>query len=95
MRYRPLRRSDAATCREATRLLQTYLDGEVEQASADRIRRHLQACRRCGLEAGIYTEIKDTLAHRERTVDEDALARLHAFARHLTASDGHGGAEGL
>lgn len=74
---------DVATCREVGRVLQSYLDGHVDELTARRVTRHLAMCRRCGMEAETYTEIKRALARRGEGVDPDAVARLRAFGAQL------------
>ncbi len=77
-------RSQAATCREVARVLQSYLDGQVDDLTAQRVARHLEACRRCGLEARIYQEIKLSLSRRAPDIDTHSIARLRDFAARLT-----------
>lgn len=72
-------------CPEVGRLLQRYLDGEVDELMAQRIARHLDDCRRCGLKAETYTAIKQSLARRQPVVPADAVERLRSFAEELTA----------
>jgi len=74
---------DMASCRQVGRLLQSYLDGEVDDLTARRVARHLDLCRRCGLEASTYAEIKKALARRGTPVPGDAHERLLRFAEHL------------
>lgn len=38
---------DPIECEEAVRRVYEFLDGELDTATTDRIRRHLQMCRRC------------------------------------------------
>lgn len=78
------RRSDEASCREVGRVLQLYLDGQADELTARRVARHLDACRRCGLEAEVYTRIKEALARMEPDVSSLPLTRLREFARRLT-----------
>lgn len=82
-----------ATCAEVAQLLQSYLDGHVDDLTARRVRRHLEHCRRCGLEAETYRAIKDTLARRGRHVDSQSLERLRAFGERL-ADEGEAGEAG-
>ena len=72
---------DVASCMEVARVLQAYLDGEVDDRTARRVRHHLELCRRCGLEASTYAEIKRALADRRQPVPEDARERLRRFAQ--------------
>lgn len=82
-RMRQLR--EMRECMHVNPKLQSYLDGEVDQATVARVVAHLEYCRKCGLEAAAYRAIKDALASRERPAD-DALARLHAFGQQLAAT---------
>lgn len=79
-----------ARCLRVARVLQTYLDGEVDPPTATAVAEHLETCRRCGLEASTYAAIKtaiaagDTSEHVE--VDPAVLVRLDTFARALVAT---------
>lgn len=70
-------------CMQVGRRLQRYLDGEIDDLVARRVRRHLEDCRRCGMKAATYTEIKAGLARRGKDVPGDAVARLRAFGERL------------
>lgn len=82
-----------ATCAEVARVLQSYLDGHVDDLTARRVGRHLEHCRRCGLEAETYQAIKDALARRGRDIDARSLDRLRAFGERL-AEEGEAGQAG-
>lgn len=70
-------------CMQVGRRLQRYLDGEVDDLTARRIMSHLEDCRRCGMEATAYSEIKASLARRGSPVPDDAVTRLRAFGERL------------
>lgn len=70
-------------CKQVGRRLQRYLDGDVDDLTARRIMRHLDDCRRCGMEAAAYTEIRASLARRGHDVPDDAVARLRDFGERL------------
>jgi anti-sigma factor (TIGR02949 family) len=72
-------------CAEVARVLQHYLDGQADELTTRRVRRHLEACRRCGLEADTYRAIKDALARRRSAIDPRSVERLRAFAADLAA----------
>lgn len=76
-----------ARCRRVARVLQSYLDGEVDPPTAQAVEEHLEECRRCGLEASTYLAIKAAIAATEAgdrvRVEQAAVARLTAFARDL------------
>ncbi len=82
-----------ATCAEVAQVLRSYLDGQVDDLTARRVHRHLEHCRRCGLEAQTYEAIKEAVARRSRRVDPEALARLRAFSERL-AEEGPTGESG-
>ena len=86
---------DTASCLEVGRRLQAYLDGEVDDLTASRLSHHLDLCRRCGMKAETYRQIKASLARRAEPIDPDAVSRLRAFGEDvLTRRDagppGHG-----
>ncbi len=68
-------------------MLQSHLDGEVDDDFAEKIATHLEACRDCGLELATYAAIKTSLAGRMPTVDPTALDRLRAFGDEITGAD--------
>ena len=70
-------------CREVGKVLQSYLDGELDELLAHRVARHLEMCRRCGMSAETYLEIKRALHRSAGSSPEDAVTRLRAFAEQL------------
>ncbi len=76
--------AEIASCREVGNVLQTYLDGELDELAARRITRHLALCRRCGMEASAYAEIKASLARNgKHGIDPAAVDRLRDFGQRL------------
>jgi anti-sigma factor RsiW len=73
-------------CPEVARLLQRYLDGEIDDLKAQRIARHLEECRRCGLKAETYAALKRSLHQSRPTLPPEAIERLRAFAEDLAAN---------
>ena len=69
-------------CAEVGKILQQYLDVELDAASASRVLSHLEDCRNCGLELETYHRIKDSVSRQVRP-DSGALDRLRAFADEL------------
>lgn len=77
------RRADRPlNCHQVGRRLQRYLDGDIDDLMARRILRHLEDCRRCGMEFAAYTAIRASLARRGG-VPEDAVERLREFGARL------------
>ncbi len=74
-------------CMATMRVLQSYLDGALDEVAARRVAEHLEDCRRCGLEAEVYTEIKAALGEGDRTVDPRAVERLRRFGEQLARGD--------
>ena len=71
-------------CREVGRVLQSYIDGDVEPGFAEKIAAHLEQCKHCGLEYETYLRIKDALSRQgEQAIDDEAIARLREFGRTL------------
>jgi anti-sigma factor RsiW len=68
---------------QVMRVLQSYLDGHTDEVTARRVANHLEACRRCGLEAATYRQIKASLARKAGPLDESAVERLRAFGSAL------------
>lgn len=69
-------------------MLQTFVDGELDRTQCDAVQAHLDACRRCGLEADTYRELKGALDRCRNGVRPELLARLRRFAAQLSASSG-------
>jgi anti-sigma factor (TIGR02949 family) len=87
MAMRLMGRGDEASCAEVADQLQAYLDGDTGPEQMQRIAKHLEHCRRCGLEARTYTEIKSALARQGELVDPAAVQRLTDFGRALLHGD--------
>lgn len=78
---------DRIECMRVRPLLQSFLDGELDEAQRRRVATHLEACRRCGLEASTYRALKRRLGALGQPVDRDAVARSIEFVDRL-ARDG-------
>lgn len=88
------------SCREVGELLQRYLDREADDQVTRKVGDHLEDCRRCGLEAAVYLEIKASLARQAPTLPEATLHSLRRFGEQLAheppagsqpVGDGEGG----
>lgn len=76
------RHRDAMMCADVTRVLQEYLDGRLDAATARLAAAHLDMCKDCGLEADTYAAIKQALFELG-TPPDDAIHRLRTFAEAL------------
>jgi anti-sigma factor RsiW len=77
---------DMLECRRIKPLLQTYLDGQIREEEAVRVSTHLDACRRCGLAAETYRQIKAGLSRLAEEPDPETMQRLERFVDHLGES---------
>ncbi|MBW3562582.1 MAG: zf-HC2 domain-containing protein [Actinobacteria bacterium] len=64
--------------------MQHYLDGELDRSTARKVASHLDDCRRCGLEAETYEELKRRLSRFSGQVEPEAVERLREFVDELT-----------
>lgn len=74
-------------CLRVTRVLQSYLDGEVDESTSAVVAKHLEECRRCGLEASTYRAIKSAITQagpEVAPVDAEAIERLRRFTEDLS-----------
>ena len=77
------RRSSRARCMEVRRVINGFVDGQVEEGFAAKIAEHLEDCRRCGLDAEVYANIKRSLQSKPPTIDDEAIDRLREFGSKL------------
>ena len=77
-------RNSPTNCREVGRVLQHYLDNDMDPEWAASVAEYLDACKGCGLERAAYREIKSTLGRQRPAMHDDAISRLREFGRSLT-----------
>lgn len=75
-------------CRHVARVLQAYIDGELDPRRAPLVAAHLEECRRCGLDAETWRWLKATVAVTDvpRPDEPERVDRLRAFVNDLVAS---------
>lgn len=78
---------DRIECRRVGPLLQPFLDGALNAPQRRQVIRHLEACRRCGLETATYAALIGRLHGIAETSDADAIARLESFVDALASDD--------
>jgi anti-sigma factor RsiW len=78
---------------QVMQVLHSYLDGHADEVTARRVAHHLDACRRCGLEAATYWEIKASLSRRAAPPDQTAVQRLRAFGNALASGSPDDGSD--
>ena len=75
---------DMTSCAKAMKLLQSALDGELDQHTLERVNRHLVACKKCGMHARTYEAIKTSIATQgAKPLPATVIADLEEFARNL------------
>ncbi|MGQ0826530.1 MAG: anti-sigma factor family protein [Actinomycetota bacterium] len=74
------------SCHQVGKLLQTYLDDELNADAARKVSAHLEDCRRCGLEADTYEALKASLGRRSGLAD-GPVARLREFGERLARGE--------
>ena len=89
-----MRNNRPASCRQVGKVLQRFLDGEIDDDTRRRVADHLDDCRRCGLGADTYLQIKAALARRATEPPADALDRLRSFGERLAAGHDPGDVTG-
>lgn len=75
------------SCRQAAKVLQTHIDGELDPERAALIEAHLDACRDCGLEADTYLEIKAALSREQLNLPEETIKKLRSFGEQLARGE--------
>ncbi len=74
---------DRWECRKVGTLMQSHLDGALTAEDARRVSSHLEACRRCGMEAEAFQALSAAVARLSTQTDPDALARLGRLVAEL------------
>ncbi len=74
------------SCHQVGKVLQTYLDNELDADARQKVASHLDDCRRCGLEADTYEALKESL-QRSPILDEGPVARLRDFGERLARGE--------
>ena len=84
-RFEMLRKKGGLSCIQVARILQHYLDDQLDESAAAQVGHHLDACRRCGLDAESYRDIKRGLAQSSHPPPPERVERLASFVAHLVS----------
>jgi hypothetical protein len=76
------------SCRQVGKIIQRFLDAELDEVTTDKMAEHLEDCRRCGMAADVYLEIKASIGRNAPVVPEEALTRLQEFSWDLVRGEG-------
>jgi anti-sigma factor RsiW len=74
------------SCQQVEAVLQQYLDKELEASEVPKVLKHLEACKDCGLEADMYTRIKDSLVTHQSEPSTDSMDRIRLLAEELATT---------
>ncbi|MCB0966324.1 MAG: hypothetical protein KDB37_05775 [Ilumatobacter sp.] len=83
-RWPSIRRGEQLACPEVARLLQQFVDDEVDDpVVVEALSAHVDHCAPCGYEAETFRSIKVALAARRVPVEPDSVDRLRSFGSSL------------
>jgi len=74
-------------CRQVRRVLQSFLDGEVDPLEGELVAAHLESCSRCHVEAEIQQLVIAALRRLRPDLNLAAYTRLVEAAETLAASE--------
>lgn len=75
------------SCHQVGRVLQTYLDNELDDDAARKVAAHLEDCRRCGLEAETCEALKASLQRGPAGLADEPVSRLREFGERLARGE--------
>lgn len=75
------------SCHQVGKVLQSYLDQELDDDAARKVAGHLEECRRCGLEAETYEALKASLERGPAGLADEAVNRLREFGERLARGE--------
>lgn len=75
------------TCREVSRAVQAYVDGQADPATTARLEAHTADCGRCRCEVETFIELKRALRRQSTPCDAMVIERLRMFGRRLCAGE--------
>ena len=71
------------SCGDVLEVIQAYIDGEIDAATARKVAAHLDQCHPCVKEEQAYVQIKTSLARRRIHVDIEVLEQLMSYGERL------------
>lgn len=79
-------RKNLLSCEQVAMVMQQYLDSELAADEVPKVLAHLEMCKDCGLEAELYTKIKDALVLHRVTPSEASMSGVRALAEQLSTT---------
>jgi anti-sigma factor RsiW len=75
------------SCHQVGKVLQSYLDDELDDDAARKVAAHLEDCRRCGLEVETYEALKASLQRGPAGLADEPVTRLREFGERLARGE--------
>lgn len=82
-----LRRQKGYSCHEVLEVLQSYIDGEVDEATAQKVAKHLDMCTGCTHEADVFRKIEAAVFAKAEPIDPAIIDSLTQYAMKLGESE--------
>ncbi len=73
----------AMSCRKVGKILQSQLDGELDDNRREQVAAHLAECERCGLEAEVLEGVRLALRRRRKRLPVATASALRDFSNRL------------
>ncbi len=80
MMFRP-----GMSCKKMMKVIQSYLDGEVDEKVARKVAKHLNACVDCDEESTVFKNIKKSLANKPEHISPEILSSLTEFTKNIAS----------
>lgn len=74
-------------CRQVRRILQSFLDGELDERDVELVAAHLESCTRCRVEADTFSQVIDALRMLRPDIDLAGYTRLVATVEDVIRTD--------
>lgn len=87
MIMRLLRRNKGYSCHQVLEVMQSYIDGEVDEKTALNVVEHLEMCERCAHEVHLFRRIQNAVREQADEIDPRIVERLEAYALELSSAD--------
>ncbi len=81
------RKPGGLSCRKVAKVLQSHLDGELDDERRRKVAAHLDACERCGLEADVLSGVRNALRGRRERLPVATATALREFTDRLIQGD--------
>lgn len=82
------RKPGGLSCRKVAKVLQSHLDGELDEESRRKVAAHLDDCERCGLEAEVLEGVRHALRGRRERLPAATAIALREFSDRLISGEG-------